>query len=93
MVKGLCPDSLSSLVPQSVCSITPYSLRGYPNHRIPLCRTELYKKYFLSAVFEEWNEPPIEIRNEDSLSCFKYYLNRDKPSPNILYFIGERKLM
>ena len=92
MVKGVSPNSLSSLVPQSVGSITPYSLRGSQNHRIPQCRTKLYKKSFLPAVIEEWNELPIEIRNEDSLSCFKYYLNRDKPSPNKLYFIGERKL-
>ena len=92
MVKGLSPHSLSSLVPQSVGSITPYSLCGSQNHQIPQCRTELYKKSFLPAVIEEWNELPIEIRNEDSLSCFKYYLNRDKPSPNKLYFIGERKL-
>ena len=41
MVKGLSPNSLSSLVPQSVGSITPYSLRGSQNHRIPQCRTEL----------------------------------------------------
>ena len=92
MVKGVIPNSLSSLVPQSVGSITPYSLRGSQNHRIPQCRTKLYKKSFLPAVIEEWNELPIEIRNEDSLSCFKYYLNRDKPSPNKLYFTGERKL-
>ena len=92
MVKGLSPNSLSLLVPQSVGSITPYSLRGSQNHRIPQCRTKLYKKSFLPAVIEEWNELPIEIRNKDSLLCFKYYLNRDKPSPNKLYLIGERKL-
>ena len=91
MVKGLSPNGLRSLVPQIVGSITPYSLLGSQNHRIPQCRTELYKKSFLPAVIEEWNELPIEIRN-DSLSCFKYYLNRDKPSPNKLYFIGERNL-
>ena len=92
MAKGLSPNNLSLLVPQSVGSLTPYSLRGSQNHRIPQCRTELYKRSFLSAVIEEWNKLPIEIRNEDSLSCFKYYLNQDKPSPNKLYFIGERKL-
>ena len=61
MVKGLSPNSLSSLVPQSVGSITPYSLRVSQNHRIPKCRTELYKKSFLPAVIEEWNELPLEI--------------------------------
>ena len=92
MVKELSPNSLISLVPQSVGSITQYSLSGSQSNRIPHCRTELYKKYFLPAVIEEWNDLPIEIRNEDSLSCFQCYLNRDKPSPNKLYFIGERKL-
>ena len=53
MVKGRSTYSLSSLVPQSVGSITQYSLRGSQNHRIPQCRTELYKKSVLPKVIEE----------------------------------------
>ena len=51
-----------------------------------------FTKSLLPAVINDWNELPIEIRNEDSLFCFKSCLNRDKPSPNKLYFVWERKL-
>ena len=92
MVNGLCPSTLSALVPQSIGSISSHSLRGSRNHRISPCRTELYKRSFLPTVIEEWNKLPIEIRNQNSISCFENYLNRNKPTPNMLYFIGERNL-
>ena len=92
MVSGLCPSTLSALVPQSIGSTSSYSLRGSQNDRIPTCRTELYRRSFLPTVIEEWNKLPIEIRDQNSIPCFKNYLNRNKPTPNRLYFIGERKL-
>ena len=92
MVNGLCPSTLSALVPQSIGSTSSYSLRGSQSHRIPTCRTELYKRSFLPTVIEEWNKLPIEIRDQNSISCFKNYLNRNKPTPNRFYFIGEKKL-
>ena len=76
MVNGLCPSTLSALVPQSIGSTSLYSLCGSQNHRIPTCRTELYKRSFLPKVIEEWNKLPIEIRNQNLISCFKNYLNR-----------------
>ena len=93
MVNGLCASTLSALVPQSIGSTSSYSLRGSQNHRIPTCRTELYKRSFLPTVIEERNKLPIEIRNQNSISCFKNYLNRNKPTPNRLYFIAERKFL
>ena len=92
MVNGLCLSTLSALVPQSIGSTFSYSLRGSQNHRIPTCRTGLCKRSFLPTVIEEWNKLPIEIRNQNSISCFKNYLNRNNPTSNRLYFIGERKL-
>ena len=92
MVNGLCPSTLSALVPQSIGRTSSYSLRGSQNHRIPTCRTELYKRSFLPTVIEEWNKLAVEIRDQNSIFCFKNYLNRNKPTPKRLYFIGERKL-
>ena len=80
MVNGLCPSTLSALVPQSIGNTSSYSLRGPQNHRIPTCRKELYKRSFLPTVIEEWNKLAIEIRNKNSISCFKNYLNRKKPT-------------
>ena len=36
---------------------------------------------------DDWNALPQEIRNLDSITSFKTYLDRDKPIPNKLYFI------
>ena len=44
IVEGLSPNTLSSLVPQSVVSTSTCGLRGSQNYRIPQCRTALYKK-------------------------------------------------
>ena len=51
MVNGLSPYSLSSLVPQSVGSISTYNLRSSQIYRIPPGRTELYKKVFTSRSY------------------------------------------
>ena len=60
MVNGLCPSTLSALVPQRIGSTSSYNLRGSQNHRIPTCRTELYKRSFLPTVIEKWNNYPLK---------------------------------
>ena len=74
MVKGLSPNSLSSLFPQSVGTMSTYSHRGSQHYRIPQCRSELYKKYFLTAVINNWIQLPVEIRNEGSYPVLKLIL-------------------
>ena len=43
----------------------------------------------LPCVVNELNLLPQEIRNLESFSNFKHYLNIDKPNPNKLFFVGK----
>ena len=92
MINGLVPSYLNSLVPVTIGSTSSYNLRGSHNLQGITCRTNLYLNSFLPSVVTDWNALPIDVRNVDSLSAFKRYINRDKPNPNKLYFFGERKI-
>ena len=45
----------------------------------------------MPSVINDWNCLSDEMKNAGTLSAFKYRLNIDKPSPNKLYFFGDRK--
>ena len=84
MVKGFVLPYLSSLVPQLNSNISNYNLRKANNIYNIACRTNLYKNSFLPSVVDEWDLLPQEIRNLESVSNFKHYLNIGKPNPNKL---------
>ena len=92
MINRLVPSYLNSLVPVTIGSTSSYNLRGSHYLQGIACRTNLYLNSFLPSVVIDWNALPIDVRNLDSLSAFKRYINRDKPNPNKLYFFGERKI-
>ena len=91
MITGLSPNYLNVLVPQTVGESISYNLRRPNNLRTITCRTTLYKHSFLPSVINDWNCLSDEMKNAGTLSAFKYRLNIDKPSPNKLYFFGDRK--
>ena len=91
MVKGFVPPYLSSLVPQLNSNISNYNLRNANNVYNTACMTNLYKNSFLPSVVDEWNLLPQQIRNLESVSNFKHYLNIGKPNPNKLFFVGKRR--
>ena len=80
MVNGLAPDYLSSLVPATNRPV--YNLRNTQNFQSIACRTNLYKNSYLPATTNEWNNLSQNIRNAESLSCFKRQINIDRPVPN-----------
>ena len=86
MKNGLIPFNLNSLVPVSIGSTSSYNLRGPHNLQGIACRTNPYLNSFLPSVVIDWNALPTDVRNVDSLSAFKRYINRDKPNPNDLNF-------
>ena len=55
-----------------------------------VCRTSLYKNSFLPPVVDEWNLIPQNIRDLESVSRFKDYLNIEKLIPNKLFLVGKR---
>ena len=77
MINGLVPSYLNSLVPVTKGSTSSYNLRGSHNLQGIACRTNLYLNSFLPSVVTDWNALPIYVRNLDSLSAFKRYINRD----------------
>ena len=89
MVKGITSEYLSFLVPDTVGNTTNYNLLRANDLQCIACRTSKYKKYFIMSVVDDWNALPQEIRNLDSITSLKTYLDRDKAIPNKLYFIGE----
>jgi hypothetical protein len=92
MVKGLAPEYLSSMVPQSVGDISTYQLRNSSNLSNIPHRTSLYASSFLPSTINLWNSLPNEIKELDSLTAFKSYINRNKPKSNKLFYHGKRRL-
>ena len=92
LLKGLfeclIPSYLSDLIPDLNSKLNNYNLLNSNNMRTIACRTNLYEK---KSVVEEWNSIPQDIRSLDSLPCFKRYLDINRPYPNELVFIGQRR--
>ena len=81
---------LSSLVPATIRPV--YNLRNTQNFQSIACRTNLYKNSLLPATTNEWNNLPQNVRNAESLSCFKRQINIDRPVPNKLLQFGDRRI-
>ena len=69
-----------------------YNLWNTQNFQSIACRTNLYKNSFLPATTNEWNILPQNVRNAESLSCFKRQINIDRPVPNKLFQLGDRRI-
>ena len=61
------------------------------NPNLNMSSTSLYKNSFLPSVVGEWNLLPQNIRDLESVSSFKDYLNIDKPIPNELFLVAKRR--
>ena len=90
IVNGLAPDYLSSFVPVTNRSV--YNLRNTQSFQSIACRANLYKTPFLPATTNEWNNLPQNVRNAESLSCFKRQININRPVPNKLFQFGARRI-
>ena len=90
MVNGIAQDYLSSLVPATNRPV--YNLRNIQNFQSIACRTNLYKNSFLPATTNEWNNLSQNVRNAESLSYFKRQINIDRPFPNKLFQLGDRRI-
>ena len=91
MKNNLSPTYLSSLVPQSVNSISRYNLRNADDLQSIASRTNLYYMSFLPSVVRDWNNLPEQAKQLDSVNSFKSYLNRDRASTPKYYYVGSRK--
>lgn len=89
---------MSDKAPSYLCNMVPNRVRD--NHRYPLRngedlvnvfgRTAKMYNSFLPYSIREWNKLPDNIKQYESLSSFKYALNKNVPSCNKLFYYGER---
>ena len=90
MTNELCPQYLNTLVPARVGDNVNYSLRNASNISRIKCKTKLYSESFLPSVIKEWNSLPQDVRNTDSVGCFKRKLNKNVRKIPTFYFSGHR---
>ena len=77
IVNQLTPDYLRRLIPQTVATITPYSLRNQNDYRDVKARTVRFKKSYIPSTVPLWNKLSPTIRGLPSLARFKAKLKED----------------
>ena len=81
---NLCPNYLSSLVPQTAQNRSRYNLRN-SNDQIN-ARTTLYYNSFLPSCIRAWNDLSEAATQTESVNVFKIFLNKDRiPVPKHYY--------
>ena len=91
MKSNLCPEYLSSLVPQTVNSISRYNLRNANDLQTVNARTTLYYNSFLPSTIRAWNNLPSEAQQLESVNSFKFFLKKENVPVPKYFYIGKRK--
>ena len=81
MQHGMTPEYLSSLVPPTVGSIARYPLRNESDLQTVPAKSQQYFNSFLPSVTRAWNGLPEDIKNAQTITTFKYKLNRNLNKP------------
>ena len=72
---NICPNYLSSLVPQTVQNRSRYNFRN-SNDLDPInARTTLYYNSFLPSFIRAWNDLSEAATQTESVDAFKHFLN------------------
>ena len=92
---GLVPDFLKDLFPLNVASVSRYKFRNNDDYVIQRRCTQLFANSFIPSSTELWNQLPLHIREENTLSSFKSSLLRNifvAPTFPKYFVYGNRKL-
>lgn len=92
---GLLPEEFSNIFPQLVGSTNNYNLRNADNFITVQRRTTLFSNSFIPSATALWNTLPLEFRQSESVSSFKYKLKTTLYKQNKVpdyFFIGNRSL-
>ena len=89
MYHGLTPEYLGNLVPSSNLEIHSYPTRNRENLATPLCKSSFYYNFFLPSTVRDWNDIPIQIRNNPSVHKFKKFRDKSLKIPKY-YYEGSR---
>eukprot|EP00745_Piridium_sociabile_P001459 TRINITY_DN108977_c0_g1_i14.p1 TRINITY_DN108977_c0_g1~~TRINITY_DN108977_c0_g1_i14.p1 ORF type:complete len:341 (-),score=9.36 TRINITY_DN108977_c0_g1_i14:68-1090(-) len=90
IVNGIVPLYLINRLPQLVSAINPYHRRNPLERQMPFCRTALYKSSFFPSTTSLWNDLPNEIKQLDSLSRLKRFLNSMDSEVPRYYYLSHR---
>lgn len=92
MHNQLVPTYLQNLLPPTVAEVSHYPLRNSSNYTLPQHRLSLSGSSFISSTTRLWNSLDDNIRNSQSLACFKRsLLNPDRQRLPFHIYNGERK--
>ena len=92
MKSNLCPNYLSSLVPQTVQNRSRYNLRNSNDLDPVNARTTLYYNFSLPSSIRAWNDRSEAATQTESVKTFKNFLNKDRMPVPKHYYGGKRKL-
>ena len=85
IVNGLTPDYLSDLFPPLVGDSNPCSLRNENDIQSIRARTNLFFNPFFPSTIRGWNSLPQDIKHANTVTAFKYCLNRHRRRPPKYY--------
>ena len=91
----MVPGFLKDLFPPNVASVSRYEFRNNDDYVIQRRRTQLFANSFIPSSKELWNQLPLHIREENTLSSFKSSLLRIifvAPTFPKFFVHGNRKL-
>ena len=88
MYHNLSPEYLTNLIPERPTG----HRQTRQSDQIPsiLCHSNSYFNSFLPCTIRNWNQLPLEIRNDPSPSHFKTLINFDLTKTPQHYFVGTR---
>ena len=90
VVNGLTPNYLSDLLPPLVGDINPYSLRNANDIQSFRASSNLFFNSFFPSTIRAWNSLPQDIKDANTVTAFKYWLNRNRQLPPKYYSTGSR---
>ena len=68
---GLIPEFLVDLFPPNIATISQYDIRNNDDYVFLNRRTQLFANSFIPSSTELWNQLPLQIHRETTLSSFK----------------------
>ena len=90
IVNGMVPTYLTNRLPCLVSSINPYHRRRPLERLIPRCRLNLYKSSFFPSTTILWNDLPDHVKQSDSISFLKRFLNSNDSTVPKYFYLPDR---
>ena len=90
IINNACPDYLSDLFPPLAPGTNPYHRRRPYERIIPPLQTELYRNSFFPSITHLWNNLPVNIQENSSVSELKRYLTINNNNVPSYHYLGKR---